>query len=134
MRRIRFDTWIGMRSRTSWRFCIMLTTAATLHATGVTNIQTAEQAAEALRPIAGDFAFLLFAGGIIGTGLLAVPVLAGSAAYAVAESLRWPIGPGAVARRGARLLRRARGGDAGRRGDRLHAHRPDQGAGVAPRW
>jgi Mn2+/Fe2+ NRAMP family transporter len=75
-------------------FCIMLTTAVTLHAGGVTDIQSAAQAAEALRPLAGEFAFLLFAAGIIGTGLLAVPVLAGSAAYAVAESFRWPIGLG----------------------------------------
>jgi Mn2+/Fe2+ NRAMP family transporter len=72
----------------------MLTTAVTLHAAGGTDIATAEQAAQALRPIAGRFAFELFALGIIGTGLLAVPVLAGSAAYAVAESLRWPIGLG----------------------------------------
>jgi Mn2+/Fe2+ NRAMP family transporter len=72
----------------------MLTTAATLHAQGITSIDTAEQAAAALRPIAGNFAFALFAAGIVGTGLLAVPVLAGSAAYAVAESARWPIGLG----------------------------------------
>jgi Mn2+/Fe2+ NRAMP family transporter len=65
-----------------------------LHAAGVTDIETSAQAAEALRPLAGEFAFLLFAAGIIGTGLLAVPVLAGSAAYAVAESFRWPIGLG----------------------------------------
>ena len=67
-------------------FFIMVTTAATLHARGVTHIDTAAQAAEALRPIAGNLAFLLFALGIIGTGMLAVPVLAGSAAYAVAEA------------------------------------------------
>ena len=67
---------------------IMLTTAATLNAHGVTDIQTSSQAAEALRPIAGDFAFTIFALGIIGTGLLAVPVLAGSAAYAVGEALQ----------------------------------------------
>jgi Mn2+/Fe2+ NRAMP family transporter len=72
----------------------MLTTAATLHAAGITEINSAQQAASALRPIAGNFAFLLFALSIIGTGLLAVPVLAGSAGYAVAESLRWPIGLG----------------------------------------
>jgi Mn2+/Fe2+ NRAMP family transporter len=74
--------------------CIMVTTAATLNAHGVTNVDSAEQAAAALRPIAGNFAFLLFAASIIGTGLLAVPVLAGSAAYAVAEARRWPIGLG----------------------------------------
>ncbi len=75
-------------------FFIMLTTAVTLHAHGITDIQTSAQAAEALRPIGGEFAFLLFAAGIVGTGMLAVPVLAGSAAYAVAESFRWPIGLG----------------------------------------
>ncbi len=73
-------------------FFIMMTTAATLHANGHTDIQTAEQAAEALRPIAGDFAFLLFSLGIIGTGLLAVPVLAGSVAYAVGEARGWRTG------------------------------------------
>jgi NRAMP (natural resistance-associated macrophage protein)-like metal ion transporter len=92
--RIKLDTWIGMTFSNLIAFCIMVTTAATLNAHGVTNIETAEQAALALRPIAGHFAFLLFALGIIGTGLLAVPVLAGSAAYAVAEARRWPIGLG----------------------------------------
>ena len=67
-------------------FFIIVTTAATLHAHGITNIETASQAAEALRPIAGELTFVLFAAGIIGTGLLAVPVLAGAAAYAVAET------------------------------------------------
>jgi NRAMP (natural resistance-associated macrophage protein)-like metal ion transporter len=94
LRRIKLDTWIGMTFSNLIALCIMITTAATLHAHGVTTIETAEQAAQALRPIAGDFAFVLFAAGIIGTGLLAVPVLAGSAAYAVAESRRWPIGLG----------------------------------------
>ena len=70
-------------------FFIVLTTAVTLHAHGVTNIETAADAADALRPIAGDFSFVLFALGIIGTGLLAIPVLAGSAAYAVAEVFGW---------------------------------------------
>ena len=92
--RIKLDTWMGMTFSNLIAFCIMVTTAATLNAHGVTNIDTAQQAALALRPIAGHFAFLLFALGIIGTGLLAVPVLAGSAAYAVAESRRWPIGLG----------------------------------------
>ena len=72
----------------------MLTAAVTLHQHGVKDIQTSAQAAEALRPIAGEYAFLLFSAGIVGTGLLAVPVLAGSAAYAVAESFRWRIGLG----------------------------------------
>ena len=94
MRRIKFDTWIGMTFSNLIALCIMLTTAATLHMQGIAEIETAEQAASALRPVAGPFAFALFAAGIIGTGLLAVPVLAGSAAYAVAESRRWPIGLG----------------------------------------
>jgi Mn2+/Fe2+ NRAMP family transporter len=71
---------------------IIITTAATLHAHGVTDIQTSSQAAEALRPIAGNFAFAVFAAGIIGTGLLTLPVLAGSAAYALGEARRWPVG------------------------------------------
>ena len=94
LRRIRVDTWFGMALSNTIAFSIMLTTAVTLHDAGITNIQTSSQAAQALRPIAGDFAFLLFAWGIIGTGLLAVPVLAGSAAYAVAEAMEWPIGHG----------------------------------------
>jgi NRAMP (natural resistance-associated macrophage protein)-like metal ion transporter len=93
-RRIKTDTQIGMMFSNLIAFCIMLTAALTLHAAGITNIQSSSQAAEALRPLAGDFAFLLFAAGIVGTGLLAVPVLAGSAAYAVAETFRWPIGLG----------------------------------------
>jgi NRAMP (natural resistance-associated macrophage protein)-like metal ion transporter len=92
--RIRLDTWIGMAFSNLVAFFIMLTTAVTLHAHGVTDIQTSAEAAQALRPLAGDFAYLLFTAGIVGTGLLAVPVLAGSAAYAVAESFRWPIGLG----------------------------------------
>jgi Mn2+/Fe2+ NRAMP family transporter len=93
-RRIRLDTYVGMTFSNLIALCIMLTTAATLHGAGATNIESAAQAAEALRPLAGEFAFQLFAAGIIGTGLLAVPILAGSAAYAVAESFRWPIGLG----------------------------------------
>jgi NRAMP (natural resistance-associated macrophage protein)-like metal ion transporter len=83
---ISIDTWTGMIASNVVAFFIIITTAATLHANGITNIQTASQAAEALRPLAGDLTFFLFAGGIIGTGMLAVPVLAGSAAYAVAET------------------------------------------------
>jgi NRAMP (natural resistance-associated macrophage protein)-like metal ion transporter len=86
LRHIAVDTWIGMGFSNLIAFFIIVTTAATLHAHGVTKIDTAAQAAEALRPIAGDLTFALFASGIIGTGLLAVPVLAGSAAYAVAEA------------------------------------------------
>jgi NRAMP (natural resistance-associated macrophage protein)-like metal ion transporter len=101
--RIKLDTYIGMGFSNLIAFFIMLTTAATLHAHGVTDIQTSAQAAEALRPIAGKFAFLLFSLGIIGTGLLAVPVLAGSAAFAVAESFRWRRGLDLTPLRGARF-------------------------------
>ena len=94
LRRIKLDTWLGMTFSNAIAFSIMLTTAVTLHATGITDIQSSAQAAEALKPIAGEFAFMLFAAGIIGTGLLAIPVLAGSAAYAVAEAMKWPIGHG----------------------------------------
>ena len=71
---------------------IIVTAAATLHATGKTDIQTSAEAAEALRPIAGAFAEVIFALGIVGTGLLAIPVLAGATAYAVGEGRRWPVG------------------------------------------
>ncbi len=91
-RRIRVDTLFGMAFSNFIALAIMLATAATLHSQGVTDIQTASQAAEALRPIAGDLAFALFATGIIGTGLLAVPVLAGSAAFAVSEARGWKSG------------------------------------------
>jgi len=74
--------------------CIIITTAATLNAHGVTDVQSSEQAASALKPIAGEFAALLFTCGIVGTGLLAIPVLAGSGAYALAETMRWPAGLG----------------------------------------
>lgn len=94
VKRIRFDTWIGMGFANLIALFIMTTTAATLHAHGVTEIQTASQAAEALRPLAGDFAFMVFALGIIGTGLLAVPILSASSAYAVGEALEWEIGLG----------------------------------------
>lgn len=89
LRRIKLDTIVGMTFSNLIAFFIILSTAATLHAAGITNIQTSAQAAEALRPLAGDLTFLLFSLGIIGTGLLAVPVLAGSAAYAVAEAAGW---------------------------------------------
>jgi NRAMP (natural resistance-associated macrophage protein)-like metal ion transporter len=88
-RRIKVDTVVGMGFSNVIAFFIMLTTAVTLHAHGVHDIQTSAQAASALRPIAGEFAFLLFALGIVGTGLLAIPVLAGSAAYAMAGTFRW---------------------------------------------
>ena len=94
IRRIEIDTYIGMGLSNLVAFFIMVTTAATLHANGVTDVQTSEQAAEALRPIAGQFAFIVFALGILGTGLLAVPVLAGSSAYALAEAMGWRAGLG----------------------------------------
>ncbi len=90
--RIRIDTVAGMTISNVVAIFIIVATAATLHATGITDIQTSSQAAEALRPIAGDFTFAVFALGIIGTGLLAVPVLAGSGAYAVAELFHWTEG------------------------------------------
>ena len=83
---ISLDTWVGMVFSNLIAFFIIVTTATTLNAHGITRVETAAQAAEALRPIAGELTFALFALGIIGTGLLAVPVLAGSAAYAVAEA------------------------------------------------
>jgi len=90
--RIRFDTIAGMFASNFIAVAIMIATAATLHAHGVTNINTAAEAAQALEPIAGHFAFALFAVGIIGTGLLAIPVLAGSAAYAVGDAWGWKTG------------------------------------------
>ncbi|MBL6614024.1 MAG: divalent metal cation transporter [Reyranella sp.] len=92
LNRIGWETWVGMAVSNLIAFFIILTTAVTLHAAGKVDIQTAEQAAEALRPIAGDAAFLLFSLGLIGTGLLAIPVLAGSVAYAVGEARGWHIG------------------------------------------
>lgn len=90
--RIKQDTYVGMLFSNGIALCIVLATAITLNQHGVTNILTATQAAEALRPIAGEFAFAVFALGIIGTGLLAVPVLAGSAAFAVSEVFGWKAG------------------------------------------
>ena len=100
--RIRWDTYVGMGLSNLVALFIMIATAATLHEHGITNIQTSEQAAEALRPIAGEFAFLIFGFGIIGTGLLALPVLAGSSAYALGEAFGWHVGL-------ARELNRAKG-------------------------
>lgn len=90
--RIRLDTVIGMAISNLVALAIMATAAATLHGSKVKEIESAAQAAEALRPVAGSFAFALFSLGIIGTGLLSVPVLAGSAAYALGEARRWPVG------------------------------------------
>ncbi len=89
LRRISIDTYVGMGLSNAIALFIIIATAATLHQAGIRDIETSAQAAEALRPIAGPFAFLLFSVGIIGTGMLAIPVLAGSAAYAVAESFKW---------------------------------------------
>jgi NRAMP (natural resistance-associated macrophage protein)-like metal ion transporter len=90
--RIRTDTLIGMAFSNIIALAIIICTAATLHSAGVTRIETSTQAAEALKPIAGIFTFALFTLGIVGTGLLAIPVLSGSAAYAVSEARRWPVG------------------------------------------
>lgn len=90
--RIRADTIVGMAFSTLIALSIIIIAAATLHASGKTDIETSAQAAEALRPIAGAFAEIIFALGIVGTGLLAIPVLAGAAAYAVGEGRRWPVG------------------------------------------
>lgn len=92
LRRIKIDTYIGMGFSNLVAFFIILATASTLHTAGITNIETSVQAAEALRPLAGEFTFVLFALGIIGTGMLAIPVLAGSTAYAVSETLNWTHG------------------------------------------
>ncbi|WP_236000209.1 NRAMP family divalent metal transporter [Bradyrhizobium uaiense] len=89
LRRIQWDTWSGMFYSDITAYFIILATAVTLHVAGITNIETAAQAASALRPLAGDFAFNLFAVGIVGVGLIGVPVLAGSSAYALSEALGW---------------------------------------------
>jgi Mn2+/Fe2+ NRAMP family transporter len=90
--RIKLDTVVGMVFSNAIAFCVILATALTLNQHGITDIQTTKQAAAALRPIAGDFAFTIFALGIIGTGMLAVPVLAASSAYAVADAFQWRSG------------------------------------------
>jgi NRAMP (natural resistance-associated macrophage protein)-like metal ion transporter len=90
--RIKQDTFVGMTFSNLIALCIVIATAVTLNEHGITHIQTSAQAAEALRPVAGEFAFAVFALGIVGTGLLAVPVLAGSAAYAVSELFGWKAG------------------------------------------
>jgi NRAMP (natural resistance-associated macrophage protein)-like metal ion transporter len=92
LNRIRLDTFVGMGFSNFIALAILITAAATLHANNVTDIQTSAQAAEALRPIAGSLPETIFALGVIGTGLLSVPVLAGSAAYAVGEARKWPLG------------------------------------------
>jgi len=90
--RIRLDTYVGMAFSNIVALAIMIAAGATLHAHGVTDIQSTSQAAEALKPVGGNFAFAIFAVGVIGTGLLAIPVLAGSAGYALGEARKWPVG------------------------------------------
>jgi Mn2+/Fe2+ NRAMP family transporter len=92
LRRIQWDTWSEMLYSNLTAYFIVLATAVTLHVAGITDIETAAQAASALRPLAGDFAFALFALGILGVGLIGVPVLAGSGAYALAEAMGWKSG------------------------------------------
>ncbi|MCI3179234.1 iron transporter [Caulobacter sp. CCUG 60055] len=92
LRRIRWDTWSGMFYSDVSAFFIILATAVTLHVAGISDIQTAAQAASALRPLAGDFAYALFAMGILGVGFIGVPVLAGSGAYALSEAMGWKWG------------------------------------------
>jgi Mn2+/Fe2+ NRAMP family transporter len=92
LRRIRWDTWGGMFYSNLAAFLIILATAVTLNAAGIRDIETAAQAARALYPLAGNFAFVLFSAGIFGVGLIGVPVLAGSAAYATAEAMGWKWG------------------------------------------
>ena len=92
LRRIKWDTWSGMFYSNVTAFFIILATAVTLHASGVTDINTAADAARALRPLAGDFAYALFALGILGVGLIGVPVLAGSVGYALSEAMGWKEG------------------------------------------
>jgi Mn2+/Fe2+ NRAMP family transporter len=92
LRRIRWDTWSGMLYSDITAYFIILATAVTLHTAGITQIDTAAQAADALRPLAGNFAFVLFGLGILGVGLIGVPILAGSGAYALAEAMGWRFG------------------------------------------
>ncbi len=92
LRRIRWDTWTGMFYSNITAYFIILATAVTLHVSAVTDINTAAEAATALRPLAGEFAFMLFAVGILGVGLIGVPVLAGSGAYALSEAMGWNSG------------------------------------------
>ena len=107
--RIRLDTLVGMAFSNFVAISIMITVGATLHPAGITNIESSAQAAAALKPIGGSLAFGLFALGIIGTGLLSIPVLAGSGAYALGEALKWKVGLLAAAERRQSLLRHDRG-------------------------
>ena len=133
LQRIAWETGVGMGMSNLVAFFIMLTTAATLHANGQTDIQSTEQAAQALKPIAGEFAFILFSIGIIGTGLLAVPVLAGSVAYAAGELFAWPTGLEHPPQKARGILLRDRRGHRSRHRRRSLAARSDQGAGLERR-
>lgn len=124
---MKWDTVIGMFFSQVIMFFIIITAAATLHTVGITTIQTASQAAEALRPLAGDFAYLLFAAGIIGTGLLAVPVLAGASAYAMAEMLGLKEGLGKKPGKGPWVLRSNCCINSNRHVPRLVRNQPDIG-------
>jgi NRAMP (natural resistance-associated macrophage protein)-like metal ion transporter len=134
--RIRADTIVGMAFSNLIALSIIVTAAATLHAAGKTDIQTSAQAAEALKPIAGKFAEVVFALGIVGTGLLAIPVLAGATAYAVGEGRRWPVGGGRAwggrarppPQGSGRLLRRAGAVGGNRHRAEFHADQSDLGA------
>ncbi len=126
LRRIKLDTYAGMAVSNGVAFFIMLTAAATLHAHGDSNIQTAAQAATALEPLAGRFAYALFSVGIIVTGLLAVPVLAGAAAYAVGEAMHWRVGLEAKPAPSDKILCHVRNGHAGWFAAELRALRSDQ--------
>ena len=121
------DTWVGMAVSNGVAFFIMLTAAATLHAHHV-EVKTTADAASALKPIAGNLAFALFSLGIIGTGLLALPVLAGSAAYAAAGTMKWRNSLALQVTSGEAVLWRGRGGDSRRHCAHIHAARPDQSA------
>ncbi len=126
--RIQLDTLVGMGISNIIALFIMITTAATLNAHGVTDIQTSSQAADALRPIAGRFAFTIFALGIIGTGMLALPVLAGSAAYALGETLHWVVGLSPTAGTRSGLLRHDSRGHACWSRPQFHPPRSGEGA------
>ncbi len=128
LHRIRYDTYFGMAFSNIVAFFVILTAAASLHAHGIQDIQTADQAARALEPLAGRFAFFLFALGIVGTGLLAVPVLAGSAAYGVSETFQWTASLEKETETRDPVLRDDRCGDFDRPASQLPAFESDQGA------
>jgi NRAMP (natural resistance-associated macrophage protein)-like metal ion transporter len=127
LRRIRWDTWSGMFYSDITAYFIILATAVTLNVAGITDINTAAEAASALRPLAGNFAFMLFALGILGVGLIGVPVLAGSAAYALSEAMGWRWGLERTGDRRARVLRHHSGQRARRTCHSIFADQPDEG-------